>query len=113
MPYFCGRMGMRMTGSNWMLMALAAFFSGLLLSTVVLPTVFQASCGIAITAPAPIEEEQSHGREVLKAEFHDHRDWAGAALCLDQRMKALFGYRDEPVPPGPIGDVLLRPPRTA
>ncbi|MBP9080117.1 MAG: hypothetical protein KBF80_07685 [Flavobacteriales bacterium] len=99
--------------TKFTLLAVAAFFSGLLLSTVVLPTVFQVSLGKAMAAPAPVEEEQSHGREVLKSAIQDHRDWAGAALCLGQRMKALFGHGDEPVPPGPIGEVLLRPPRTA
>lgn len=99
--------------SKFALGVVAALFGGLLFSTVLLPTVLQVSLGKVIATPAPVEEEHAHGREVLKSEFHDHRDWAGAALCLDQRIKALFGHRDEPVPPGPIGEVLLRPPRTA
>ncbi len=95
-----------------MLVALAALFSGLLLSTAWLPTLLSVASEKVITAPAPVEEEQHHGREVLKSTLHDHRAWCGSALHLDQQIKALFSDRDEAVPAGPISDVLLRPPRT-
>jgi hypothetical protein len=93
--------------------ALAALFSALLLSTAVLPTVMSVTVGKAIAAPAPVEEEQMHGRDVSKSVLHDHSAWAGSALCLRERMRASLRDRDEAVPNGPISDVPLQPPKGA
>lgn len=88
-------------------------FSTLLLSTAVLPTVMSVSYGKAIATPAPVEEEQQHGREVHKAALHDHSAWSGSALSLRERMRASFRDRDVAIPPGPISDVPLQPPKGA
>ncbi|MBS1939865.1 MAG: hypothetical protein JST38_03195 [Bacteroidetes bacterium] len=94
-------------------LALAALFTGLLLSTAVVPTLLGVSSGKVIAAPAPVEEEQHHAREVLKSAMHDHRAWAGRALQLDQSVKSFFSHGDEAVPTSPISEVRLQPPRTA
>lgn len=95
------------------LVALAALFAGLLLSTVAIPTLLGVASGKVIATQAPVEEEQQHGREVLKQILHDHRSWAGSTQHLDQCVKAFFCHGDEAVPAGPVGEVLLQPPRTA
>ncbi len=92
-------------------MALAVLFSGLLLTTAVLPTVMSVSFEVAIAAPAPVEEEQMHGRDAQKSAMHDHSAWDGSALSMRQRMRANFRDRDEAIPPGPISDVPLQPPK--
>ncbi|MBS1942595.1 MAG: hypothetical protein JST38_17125, partial [Bacteroidetes bacterium] len=92
------------------LVALAALFTGLLLSTAVVPTLLGVASGKVIAAQTPVEEEQQHGREVLKHLLHDHRSWAGSAQHFDQCVKAYFCHGDEAVPPGPVGEVLLQPP---
>lgn len=99
--------------SRTILWALAALFSGLLLSSVVLPALMSTMVAKVIAAPAPVEEEQMHGREAGKGTLHNHRAWNGSTLHLDQQIMALFSDRDETVPAGPASDVLLRPPRTA
>lgn len=96
-----------------LLWALAALFSGLLLSSAVLPTVMSVAVGKAIAAPAPVEEEQLHGREVLKHALHDHGAWDGNALQFNERVQASFRDRDEALPDGPISDVPLQPPKGA
>lgn len=95
------------------LVALATLCTGLLLSTVALPTLLGVASGKVIVAQAPVEEEQQHGREVLKQVLHDHRSWAGITQYLDQCVKGFFCHGDETGPTGPVGEVLLQPPRTA
>ncbi|MCO5273939.1 MAG: hypothetical protein M9900_03350 [Flavobacteriales bacterium] len=95
------------------LVALAALCTGLLLSTVALPTLLGVASGKVIAAQAPVEEEQQHGREVLKPVLHDHRSWAGITQHFDQCVKGFICHGDEAVPAGPVGEVLLQPPRTA
>lgn len=99
--------------SKPLLLALAALFSGLLLSTAVLPTVMGVTGGKVLAAPAPVEEEQMHGREVMKSALHDHGAWDGNALHLSERVRTSFRDRDEALPDGPISDVPLQPPKGA
>lgn len=94
------------------MVALAALFTGLLLSTAAMPTLLGVASGKVIAAQAPVEEEHQHGREVLKHLLHDHHAWAGRSLKLDQSVKAFFCHGDESVPAGPVGEVRLQPPRT-
>jgi hypothetical protein len=97
--------------SSTLLLVLAAFFSALLMSTAVLPTVMSVSYGKAIAAPVPVEEEQMHGRDHQKSAVHQHPEWAGSAVCLREKMRASFRHSDEAVPSGPITDVPLQPPK--
>lgn len=93
------------------LVILALFFSGLLLTTVVLPTVMSVTAGLVLATPVPVEEEQSHGREVLKTALQDKGAWGGVAGQLNQKIQAAFRDRAETLPVGPVSDVLLQPPK--
>src|SRR5690606_41414870 len=75
------------------LVILAVFFSGLLLTTAVLPTVMSVTAGMVLATPVPVEEEQSHGREVLKTALQDKGAWGGGAWQLDQKIPAAFRHR--------------------
>ena len=99
--------------SKALLCALAALFSLLLLSTAVLPTIMSVTVGKAIAAPAPVEEEQMHGRDVQKSALHDHSAWHDSALCMREKLRASFRDGDEALPDGPISDVRLQPPKGA
>lgn len=99
--------------SKSLLRTLAALFSGLLLSTAVLPTVMSITTGIVITAPVPVEEEQQHGREVAKSALQDHRSWDANAIRLSDRIRAEFRDHDEALPAGPISEVHVQPPKRA
>lgn len=96
------------------MVALALLFSGLLLSTAVMPTLVASTCGKAcVAAPVTTEEEQLHGRDVHKLSTVPDRSWCCSALVLGQRMRAAFRDRDVALPNGPISDVPLQPPRIA
>jgi hypothetical protein len=92
---------------------LFVLFSGLLLGAAWAPTVAGYAGAKALTAAAPVEEEQHHAREVLKSALHEQRNWSGSNLYLDQQIKARFNDRDEAVPDGPSAEVPVRPPRMA
>src|SRR5688572_26303179 len=94
-----------------LLVILAVFFSGLLLTTAVLPTVMSVTAGLVIATPVPVEEEQTHGREVLKTALHDNGAWDGRACQLRQKIQAAFRHWAESLPVGPVSDVLLPPPK--
>ena len=96
-----------------LLYTLAALFSCLLLLTAVLPTVMSASNGKVIAAPAPVEEEQMHGREVGKSALQHHHAWDWNSSLLSERIRTSFRDRDEALPDGPISDVHLQPPKGA
>lgn len=95
------------------LTALAVLFAGLLLSTTVLPTLLSCSTQTCMAAPAPVEEEQLHSRDVHKLGTVPDRSWCCSALLLGQRMRAAFRDRDVALPNGPISDVPLQPPKVA
>ena len=97
--------------SGALLIVLAAFFSALLISTTVIPTVMSVSYGKVVVVPAPVEEEQMHGRDISKSALHHHSAWNCVAISLRERMRASLRDRDEALPADPISEVPLQPPK--
>jgi len=100
---------------NLLVMALSIFFSGLLLSLAVVPTLLidETEASALTTSPTPNEEEQSHGRDVHKLGTIPDRSWCCMTFLMDQRLRAAFRDQDVALPNGPISDVPHQPPKAA
>lgn len=81
------------------------------MATAVLPTVMSVTVGKTLATVLPVEEEQVHGREVLKTALQDKHAWDDSAGQLNQKILAAFRDRTETLPEGPVSDVLLPPPK--
>lgn len=95
------------------MVALAILFSGLLMSTAVLPTLFSCkSQSSASVTPLPTEEEEhSHGGRDMAKEVFSTRTWCCTTWLLDQRLRAAFRHHEESLPSHPLRAVPDRPPR--